>query len=74
LIYARLVPESRRLVPTGDAARALSVSVQTLQRWVREGIVTPTATTAGGHHRWDVDDLREQVRKAAQQRAQDADD
>ena len=69
-----MVPESRRLVATGEAARALSVSVQTLQRWVRDGIVTPTATTAGGHHRWDIEDLREQVRLAAQQRAQDAED
>jgi len=69
-----VVPESRRLVATGEAARALSVSVQTLQRWVRDGIVTPTATTAGGHHRWDIEDLREQVRTAAQQRAQDAED
>jgi excisionase family DNA binding protein len=68
------VPESRRLVATGEAARALSVSVQTLQRWVRDGTVTPTATTAGGHHRWDIEDLREQVRIAAQQRAQDAED
>jgi len=69
-----VVPESRRLVATGEAARALSVSVQTLQRWVRDGIVTPTATTAGGHHRWDIEDLREQVRIAAQQRAQDPED
>ena len=69
-----MVPEFRRLVATGEAARALSVSVQTLQRWVRDGIVTPTATTAGGHHRWDIEDLREQVRIAAQQRAQDAED
>ena len=69
-----MVPESRRLVATGEAARALSVSVQTLQRWVRDGIVTPTATTAGGHHRWDIADLREQVRLAAQQRTQDAED
>ena len=69
-----MVPESRRLVATGEAARALSVSVQTLQRWVRDGIVTPTATTAGGHHRWDIEDLREQVRIAAQQRAQDPED
>ena len=69
-----MVPESRRLVATGEAARAWSVSVQTLQRWVRDGIVTPTATTAGGHHRWDIEDLREQVRIAARQRAQDAED
>lgn len=50
-----------RLVSTGEAARALGVAVRTLQRWVREGAVTPDLTTAGGHHRFDVERLREQL-------------
>jgi DNA-binding transcriptional MerR regulator len=49
-------------LPTGEAARAVGVSPRTLQRWVREGLVKPTQLTAGGHHRWAVDDLREQIR------------
>src|SRR5690242_5341617 len=44
-----------RLLPTGEAARAVGVSPRTLQRWVREGLVKPTQLTAGGHHRWLVD-------------------
>lgn len=51
-----------RLLPTGDAARAVGVSPRTLQRWVREGLVKPTQLTAGGHHRWAVDDLKAQIR------------
>ena len=51
-----------RLLPTGEAARAVGVSPRTLQRWVREGLVKPTQLTAGGHHRWDVEDLRAQIR------------
>jgi hypothetical protein len=64
---ARSVPKVNivadpRLLPTGEAARAVGVSPRTLQRWVREGLVKPTQLTAGGHHRWLVDDLRAQIR------------
>ncbi|HVV73305.1 MAG TPA: helix-turn-helix domain-containing protein [Verrucomicrobiae bacterium] len=51
------------LVPTADAARAIGVDRRTLQRWVSEGKVKPTLTTPGGHHRWDIDDLKDQLRK-----------
>ena len=52
----------RRLLPTGDAARAVGVSVRTLQRWVREGLIKPTGKTAGGHNRWSIQDLRAQIK------------
>jgi DNA-binding transcriptional MerR regulator len=51
-----------RLVTTGAAAKAIGVTPVTLQRWVHAGIVTPASVTAGGHFRWDLDDLREQLR------------
>lgn len=51
-----------KLVPTADAAKAIGVDRRTLQRWVNEGLVTPDLTTPGGHHRWDVDRLREELR------------
>lgn len=50
-----------KLVPTADAAKAIGVDRRTLQRWVNEGLVEPDLTTPGGHHRWDVDRLREQL-------------
>ena len=50
------------LIGSGAAARAVGVHSSTLWRWVKEGHVTPTATTAGGQLRWDVEDLRRQVR------------
>jgi excisionase family DNA binding protein len=53
---------SGRHVTTGKAAEALGVSLTTLQRWAHEGLVTPALRTAGGHFRWDLDDLREQLR------------
>lgn len=55
------------LVPTGDAAKALGIARRTLARWAAEGLVTPDLVTAGGHARWNVDRLREQLR-ALQQR------
>ncbi|WP_084789528.1 MerR family transcriptional regulator [Saccharomonospora iraqiensis] len=50
-----------RLLSTGEAAKALSVDRSTLARWQREGRVTPASVTAGGHARWDVEDLQRQV-------------
>ncbi|TVT17957.1 helix-turn-helix domain-containing protein [Amycolatopsis acidiphila] len=50
-------------VPTADAAKAIGVDRRTLQRWVSQGRIEPTLTTAGGHHRWDIDDLKRQLRE-----------
>lgn len=50
-------------VPTGKAAAALGVNPGTLWRWQKAGIVTPELTTPGGQARWDIDNLREQLRK-----------
>jgi 8-oxo-dGTP pyrophosphatase MutT (NUDIX family) len=38
------------------------MSLTTLQRWAHQGLVTPALRTAGGHFRWDLDDLRGQLR------------
>lgn len=50
------------LVPTSVAAAAIGVARGTLARWWLEGTVTPALVTPGGHARWDVEDLREQLR------------
>jgi excisionase family DNA binding protein len=54
---------SGRLVSTGEAARRLGVNLRTLQRWVREGRITPDWTTPGGHMRWDVERLLQEIRR-----------
>jgi DNA-binding transcriptional MerR regulator len=51
------------LVSTGEAARALSIDRSTLGRWLRAGIVTAADRTAGGDYRWDVADLKRQLRE-----------
>ena len=61
-----------RHVTTGKAAEALGVSLTTLQRWAHQGLVTPALRTAGGHFRWDLDDLRAQLRAMDQTAQHDA--
>jgi DNA-binding transcriptional MerR regulator len=56
-----------RLVSSGEAARQLGVGRSTLHRWWRDGLVTPALVTAGQHARWDLDDLRRQLRELAEQ-------
>lgn len=57
----------RRLVTSGELAEELGISARTVSRYVREGLLTPTETTLGGHYRWDVNQVREQIRKLREQ-------
>jgi len=56
-------PDPSRLVSTTQAAKALGISQSTLSRWTKAGHVKPAQRTIGGHMRWDLDALREEVRK-----------
>jgi DNA-binding transcriptional MerR regulator len=54
------------LVSTGEAAEALGIARRTLSRYAREGRVTPAVVLPGrarDHYRWDVADLRRQLRE-----------
>ena len=55
-------PVARDLVTTAEAARELGVSRRTLLRYVERGYLTPTVVLPSGHLRWDLDDLRQQLR------------
>jgi 8-oxo-dGTP pyrophosphatase MutT (NUDIX family) len=54
--------EERKLVNTSQAAKALDVHPSTIWRWQKAGEITPAWTTPGGQARWDLDDLRRQLR------------
>ena len=56
------VTDARTLVSSSVAAGELGVHYSALSRWAAEGRVTPAARTAGGHLRWDMPDLRRQLR------------
>lgn len=52
-----------KLVPTGAAATSINEPDEKLRRWWRSGLVEPELVTPGGHARWNVPELRKQVRK-----------
>lgn len=52
---------------------ALSIDRSTLARWQREGRVTPAFVTAGGHARWDLEDLKRQIREGPPQPSESED-
>lgn len=55
------MPDEPTLLTTSQAAARLGVSRRTLAQWWADGAVRPANVTLGGHARWDVDDLREQI-------------
>jgi ADP-ribose pyrophosphatase YjhB (NUDIX family) len=55
------MPEEPELVSTSAAARAVGVGRSTLWRWINLGYVEPHTRTAGGHLRWNIPRLRQQV-------------
>lgn len=57
----------RNYVTTGAAARELNVASTTLQRWVHKYGIQPAYVTGGGHFRWDLDDLRRQLRARSEE-------
>lgn len=61
-MWSAHVPD--KLVATGVAARELGINRFTLVRWQKAGMVTPAFVTAGGHARWDLEDLKRQLEAA----------
>ena len=59
------------LLSSGQAAKALGVSLRSLQHWVREGKIVPDYVTPGGHARWDVDRVRKELRDSIARRPED---
>jgi len=59
-------------VTTGELAKALGVSVRAIQMWVEKGLIEPDYRTPGGHMRWDVDRLREELRNPSRRPRRDS--
>ncbi len=51
-----------RLLTTGELARELGLSARSVARWAQEGQLKPTLVTPGGQYRWELEDVREQLR------------
>ncbi len=46
---------------TGQVAKRLGLSTAAIQRWAKDGIITPDFETPGGRARWTVDNLLAQL-------------
>ncbi|MFC4945811.1 MerR family DNA-binding transcriptional regulator [Pseudonocardia sp. GCM10023141] len=51
------------LLTTGELAKELGVSRGAVVKWTNAGMIKPEVTTPGGHHRWDAERVREQLRE-----------
>jgi predicted site-specific integrase-resolvase len=51
------------MLNTREAADAIGISPKTLQRYVTEGKVRPTLRLPSGQMRWDLDELKHQLRE-----------
>lgn len=60
------------LLFTAELAKRLRVAAGTVQRWRRDGLITPALVTPGGQARWVEADVREQLRRLDEQRHTDA--
>ena len=58
---------ARRLITTAELARTLGLAPRTIQRYRRLGWLVPAEVSMGGHARWDVEDVRAQMRERRQQ-------
>lgn len=67
VIVTSVTSSDDELLPTDLAAKAIGVSRRSLVRWWKEGKVTPDLVTPGGHGRWSVERLKEQLREQQQQ-------
>lgn len=69
--YERLLcetlPVTERYLSTREAAEVLRIDRSTLSRWIKKYKLKPTDTTLGGHHRWDLEDLKRQLRRIQDQ-------
>ena len=50
------------LLTTTELAGELHLSVKTIQRYQRDGKLHPKFTLPSGQHRWDLEDVLEQLR------------
>lgn len=57
------------LITTAQAARQLGVSRRTLARYAERGTLVPTVVLPSGHLRWNLDDVRRQLKELRAHRA-----
>ncbi len=59
------------MVSSTELAKALGLSPRSIQRYVKAGTITPLYVTPGGHYRWSIAAVVEQLREQRQRDKQD---
>jgi len=57
---------SDELLTSTQAGKLLGISGRTINDYARRGLLVPTMVTPGGHRRWLLEDLRQQLRALAE--------
>lgn len=52
---------AERLLSSGELANALGVSRGAVIKWTNQGLIHPVVTTPGGHHRWRLQDVQNEL-------------
>lgn len=58
---------ARKLLTSRELADELGLSTRTISRYAREGSLVPTIVTPGGQYRWDLEDVKRQMRELWEQ-------
>jgi DNA-binding transcriptional MerR regulator len=70
--YRDQVPDrAERLLSTGEAARALGISRRTLAHYAKTGQLQPSLVLPSGYYKWDLEDIRRQLRELRERGAAD---
>lgn len=56
------MPRPERMLTTAEAADVIGINRKTLSKYVSQGKVRPTLRLPSGHMRWEIDDLKAQLR------------
>lgn len=65
-LYVRRV--ATRLLSSGELAKELGISRRSISRYADEGLISVALVTPGGRYRFDLEVVREELRKIAQDR------
>lgn len=55
--------EDDPLLPSGEIARRLGITVRTVGQWVADGLIEPDVVTAGGRYRFRWSSVERQLRE-----------
>ncbi|MGI8310559.1 helix-turn-helix domain-containing protein [Saccharopolyspora hattusasensis] len=62
-----------RLLSSGELAKELGISRRSISRYADEGLISIALVTPGGKYRFDLETVREELRKLAEKHRRERD-